>query len=152
MVETLGKNGGVSSHTRKLQEKIKEKLIRFWRIVLLTHCAHSRKHLDPPVMSWRKVVYCRFFQFWLNYPNRNYKSRSIEYNFNWCWHHALHLRKKTLPILENLVTTSRTTTKGINWLKIPLTSTCVVVRTSSPGSRLRQFFPNSPPPELLSIH
>ena len=47
----LGKNGGVSSHTRKLQEKIKEKLIRFWRIVLLTHCAHSRKHLDPPVMS-----------------------------------------------------------------------------------------------------
>ena len=78
-----------------------------------------------------------------------YKSRSIGYNFNWCWQHALHLKKKTLPIFENLVTTSRTTTKVVSCLKIPLTSMCVVVRTSSPGSRLRQFFPTSPPPELV---
>ena len=95
------------------------------------------------------MVYCRFFQFWLIFPNRNYKSRSIGYNFNWCWQHALHLKKKTLPIFENLVTTSRTTTKVVSCLKIPLTSMCVVVRTSSPGSRLRQFFPTSPPPELV---
>ena len=96
-----------------------------------------------------KAVYRRFFQFWLIFPNRNYKSRTIGFNFNWCWQHALHLKKKALPIFENLVTTSRTTTKVISCLKIPLTSMCVVVRTSSPGSRLRQFFPTSPPPELV---
>ena len=28
-----------------------------------------------------KVVHRRFFQFWLTLPNRNFKSRSIEYNF-----------------------------------------------------------------------
>ena len=39
--------------------------------------------------------------------------------------------------------------KVVSCLKIPLTSMCVVVRTSSPGSRLRQFFPTSPPPELV---
>ena len=95
------------------------------------------------------MVYRRFFQFWLIFPNRNYKSRTIGFNFNWCWQHALHLKKKALPIFENLVTTSRTTTKVVSCLKIPLTSMCVVVRTSSPGSRLRQFFPTSPPPELV---
>ena len=79
------------------------------------------------------MVYRRFFQFWLIFPNRNYKSRTIGFNFNWCWQHALHLKKKTLPIFENLVTTSRTTTKVVSCLKIPLTSMCVVVRTSSPG-------------------
>ena len=81
-------------------------------------------------------------------------SRSIEYNFNWCWYHAPHLKKKTLPVLENLVITSRTTTNVVSCLKISLTSMCVVVRTSSPGSRLRKFFilppfPTSPPPELV---
>ena len=95
------------------------------------------------------MVYCRFFQFWLLFPNRNYKSRSIEYNFNWCWYHALHLKKTTLLIFENLVTTSRTMTTVVTCLKIPLTSMCVVVRTSSPGSRLRQFFSTSPPLELV---
>ena len=95
------------------------------------------------------MVYCRFFQFWLIFPDRNYKSRSIEYNFNWYWRHALHLKKKTIPIFENLVTTSRTTTKVVSCLKILLTSMCVVVRTSSPGSRLRQFFPTSLPHELV---
>ena len=90
------------------------------------------------------MVYCRFFQFWLIFPNRNLKSRSIGYNFNWCWQHALHLKKKTLPIFENLVTTSRTTTKVVSCLKIPLTSMCVVVRTSSPGP---DFINSSPPPQ-----
>ena len=28
-----------------------------------------------------KLVYLRFFQFWLIFLNRNYKSHSIEYNF-----------------------------------------------------------------------
>ena len=40
--------------------------------------------------------------------------------------------------------------KGRRCLKIPLTCMCVVVRTSSPGSRLCQFFPTSPSPELVS--
>ena len=43
----------------------------------------------------------------------------------------------------------RTTTKVVSCLKIPLTSMCVVVRTSFPGSRLRQFFPTSLPHELV---
>ena len=89
------------------------------------------------------------------FPDQNYKSRSIEYNLNWCWHHAPHLKKKALPVFENLVTTSRTTTKVVSCLKISLTSWCVVVRTSSLGSRLRQFFilPHlSTPRTGLSIH
>ena len=95
------------------------------------------------------MFYCHFFQFWLIFPNRNYKSRSIKYHLNRCWHHALHLKTKTLPVFEHLVTTSRTATKVVSCLEIPLTSMCVVVRTSSPGSRLRQFFPTSSPPELV---
>ena len=43
----------------------------------------------------------------------------------------------------------RTTSKVVSCLKIPLTSMCVVVRTSFPGSRLRQFFPTSLPHELV---
>ena len=95
------------------------------------------------------MAYCRFFKFWLIFPNRNYKSRSIAYNFNWCRQHSHHLKKKTLPIFENLVITSRTTMKFVRCLKIPLTSMCVVVRTPSPGPDFRQFFPNYPPPELV---
>ena len=67
------------------------------------------------------MVYCRFFQFWLIFPNRNYKSRSMKYNFNWCWHHTLHLKKKTFPIFENLLKTPGTTTV-LSCLKIPLAS------------------------------
>ena len=48
-----------------------------------------------------------------------------------------------------MVTTSRTTTKVVSCLKVPLTSMCVVVRTSFPGSRLRRFFLTSPLPELV---
>ena len=43
----------------------------------------------------------------------------------------------------------RTTSKVVSCLKIPLTSMCVVVRTSFPGSRLHQFFPTSLPHELV---
>ena len=89
------------------------------------------------------MVYCRFFQFWLIFPNRNYKSRSIGYNFNWSRQHALHLKKKTFPVFENLVTTSRTTMKVVRCLKIPLTSMCSCENT------VRQFFPTYPPPELV---
>ena len=97
------------------------------------------------------MVYCRFFQFWLIFPNRNYKSRSMKYNFNWCWHHTLHLKKKTFPIFENLLKTSGTTTSFLSCLKITLTSMRVyrlqVVWTSSPGSRPPQLFPLPHPPD-----
>ena len=53
----LGKNGGVSSHTWQLQEKI----LRFWRIVLLTRCAHVNT-----LQSTRPRLYRRFFQHLLN--------------------------------------------------------------------------------------
>ena len=51
--------------------------------------------------------------------------------------------------LSSKILSSRTTTTVVTSLKIPLTSMCVVVRTSSPGSRLRQFFPTSSSPELV---
>ena len=103
------------------------------------------------VMSRLEVVYRRFFQFWLIFSNQNYQSRSKEYNFNWCWHRTLPLKKKTFSIFENLLKTSGTTTKVLSCLKIPLTSMRFIanVRTSSPGSRPRQFFPFLPPPPSL---
>ena len=52
-------------------------------------------------------------------PHRNYQSLSIEYNFNWCWHDTLHL-KKTIPIFKNLLKIPGTTTKVLSYLKIPL--------------------------------
>ena len=75
-------------------------------------------------------------QFWLIFPNRNYKSRLIEYNLNWCCHHTLHLKKITLPIFEYLLKTPGTTTKVLSCLKISLTG-MRVLRTSSPRSRPR---------------
>ena len=103
------------------------------------------------VKSRLEVVYRRFFQFWLIFSNQNYQSRSKEYNFNWCWHRTLPLKKKTFSIFENLLKTSGTTTKVLSCLKIPLTSMRFIanVRTSSPGSRPRQFFPFLPPPPSL---
>ena len=74
------------------------------------------------VMSRLEVVYRRFFQFWLIFSNQNYQSRSKEYNFNWCWHRTLPLKKKRFSIFENLLKTSGTTTKVLSCLKIPLTS------------------------------
>ena len=52
---------------------------------------------NQPVMSQR-VVYRRFFKFWLIFPYRNYKSRYIEYNFSWYWHqkHFIRRRKHSL--------------------------------------------------------
>ena len=51
-------------------------------------------HVNRPVMSWREVVYRLFPQFWRIFPIWNYMWRSIEYNFNWCRHHTLSLKKK----------------------------------------------------------
>ena len=82
--------------------------------------------LNRLVMSQREVVYRRFFRFWLNFPNRNYRSRSVEYRFNRCWHHTFHLKKKTFPIFKNLLKTSETATTVPGCLKIPLTSMRVV--------------------------
>ena len=113
--------------------------------------------LNRPVMSQCKVVYRRFFRFWLNFPNRNYKQCSKECHFNWLWHHTLHLKKKTFPIFEKLLKTSGTTTSFLSCLKITLTSMRVdrlqVLWTSSPGSRPLKLFslpPPPPPPGLVS--
>ena len=67
---------------------------------LLTHCAHDQWCAQSSLPSFL----------------------SIEYNFNWCWHRTLHLKKKTFPIFENLLETSGTTTKVLSCLKIPLAS------------------------------
>ena len=71
-------------------------------------------------MSKLEVVYRRSFQFWLIFPNQNYQSRSKEYNFNWCWHRTLPLKKKRFSVFENLLKTSGTTTKVLSCPKIPL--------------------------------
>ena len=91
--------------------------IWFWRIVLPTHCSHVYI-----LQSTGEVVYRGFFQFRLIFPNQNNQSRSIEYDFNWCWHRTLHLKKKRFPIFENFLKTSGTTTKVVGCLNIPLTS------------------------------
>ena len=114
-------HGGVSSYTQQLQEKIKEKPIRFWCIVLLTHCSHVHSLQSIADVFKREVVSRRFFQFWLIFRNWNYQSRSTEYKSNWCCHHTLHLKEKTFPILGYLFKTSGTTTKVPSCLKIPLT-------------------------------
>ena len=91
-------------------------LLFYWLAVLT--CIHFNRR----VMSRRKVVYRRFFQFWLIFLNRNYKWHALEYNFNWCWHQTLHLKKKTFSIFEKLLKTSGTTTRVPSCLKILLTS------------------------------
>ena len=62
-----------------------------------------------------------FLSIWLIFSDRNYMLCLIDYNFNWCWHHALHLKKKTFPIFENLLKTLDTATKVLSRLKIPQT-------------------------------
>ena len=72
--------------------------------------------------KWREN--CLYFNAWkllrLNFLNCNYKSRSVEYNCNWSWHHTFHLKKKTFFIFENLLKTSGTTTRISGCLKILL--------------------------------
>ena len=75
---------------------------------------------NRPVMSTLEVIYHHFFQLWLIFPNQNYQSRSKEYNFNWCWHRTLPLKKKRFSVFENLLKTSGTTTKVLSCPKIPL--------------------------------
>ena len=148
--ETLAKNGGESSHTLQLQEKIWETFIRFWRNVFrptVLTCVLS----NLPVMSQCVVVYRRLFQILALFPNRNYESRSTEYNFNCCWHHTLFLKRKSFLIFkifsrhqEDFMEVSAAW--RYRWLACALIA-LQVVRTSSPGSRPRQFFP--PPPGLV---
>ena len=66
--------------------------------------------------------------------------------------HTLPLRKKRFSISGNLFRTSGRTTKVLScwryrWLACVLSQ---VVRTSSPGSRPRQFFPSLPNPGMVS--
>ena len=50
-------------------------VLLYWLTVL------TCTHFNRPMMSQRKVVYRRFPQFWLIFPNRNYTSRS--------WRHVI---------------------------------------------------------------
>ena len=95
-------------------------------------------------MSKLEVVYRRSFQFWLIFPNQNYQSRSKEYNFNWCWHRTLPLKKKRFSIFENLLKTSGKTTKVLSCSKIPLTSMRFIASCENvvPRFQTSQFFPS----------
>ena len=98
-----------------------EKPIQFWRIVLLTHWTHVYTlQLTRGALTQRSSP--SFLSILAHFPNRNYKSRSTENNLNWCWHHTLHLKKKTFPTLENLLKTSGTMTKVLSCLKITVAS------------------------------
>ena len=58
-VEALEENGGASGQPCQLQEKIYEKPVRFWRIVLLNHCAHvytRQSTSDVPTQSGNSVA------------------------------------------------------------------------------------------------
>ena len=120
----LGKHGEGSSHTWKFQEKIWEKSIRFWRIILLIRCSHVYALQSTGDVLKHEVVYRRFFQFWLIFPNRNYQSRSIEYNFNWCWHHTLPLKKKWISLSSKICSNNQeqVVNKACNDLNRPKTT------------------------------
>ena len=93
-----------------------------------------------------EVVYGRFFQFWLIFPYKNYQSHSKEYNFNWCLHHARHLKKKRFPIFENLLKALRITTKVLSCLALQ------IVRTSSqPPDPVNSFLPSHPLDRCLNL-
>ena len=81
-VVTLGKYGGASSHTWKIQEKMLKKPIQFWCIVLLTPCSHVYTLQSSGDVFIQEVVYRRSFQLWLTLLNQNYQSPLLEYNFN----------------------------------------------------------------------
>ena len=53
-----------------------------------------------------------------------------------------------IPYLRKFSHNTKNNDNGCN-LSQDTANMCVVVRTSSPGSRPRQFFPTSPPPELV---
>ena len=105
-------------------------------------------------MSGLEVVYRRFFQFWLIFPNQNYQSRSKEYNFNWCWHRTLPLKKKTFSIFENLLKTSGTATKVLSCLKIPLTSMRFIASCENvvPRFQTSPILPFPPHPRNWSLN
>ena len=105
-------------------------------------------------MSKLEVVYRRSFQFWLIFPNQNYQSRSKEYNFNWCWHRTLPLKKKRFSIFENLLKTSGTTTKVLSCLKIPLTSMRFIASCENvvPGFQTSPILPFPPQPPDCSLN
>ena len=104
-------------------------------------------------MSKLEVVYRRFFQFWLisqtkiiSHAQKDIISTDADIT------HTLPLRKKRFSISGNLFRTSGRTTKVLScwryrWLACVLSR---VVRTSSPGSRPRQFFPSLPNPGMVS--
>ena len=110
--------------------------ILFYWVTVLTFL-----HSNRLVMSQRNVVCRHFFQFWLIFPHRNYKSCLIEYNFNWCWHHTLHLKKKTFPIFKNLLKSLGTSTKVLSCLTIPCPNPTADI---DPHSQIWTPLPNVP--------
>ena len=106
------------------------------------------------MMSRLEVVYRRFFQFWLIFPNQNYQSRSKENNFNWPWPCTLPLKRNRFSILENKLITSGTTTKFLSCLKIPLTSMRFIASCENVVPRFQTSpilpFPPHPPDSSLN--
>ena len=103
-------------------------------------------------MSKLEVVYRRFFQFWLisqtkiiSHAQKDIISTDADIT------HTSSEEEKIL-YLQNFFRTSGRTTKVLScwryrWLACVLSQ---VVRTSSPGSRPRQFFPSLPNPGMVS--
>ena len=145
-VETLGKNGGQAVIPGSFKRRYE---IRFWRLDLIIHCYHVYTLQSTGDVSTRlKSSLPSFLSILAHFPNQNYQSLSKEYNFNWCWHHTLHLKKKK-------ISSSKVCSKHqgqqqrssaawrYRWLACVLVA-LQVLRTLSPGSRLRQLFPSLP--------
>ena len=121
------------------QEKLKVKKLKkspydsgvlFYWLTVFT-CIHSN----------RKVVYRRFFQFCFIFPDWNYNSRSIEYNFNWYAYHLspqikfkLHPRsfnRSKLEALAQNICTPNFIKKYNNYYSRHLTNAAVCTSKSS---------------------
>ena len=97
-----------------------------------------------------------FHNLFISLSFKNCQSHSIEYNFNWCWHLTLLLKKIRFPIFENLLKISGSTMKVLTatwrycWLACMLIAS-QVERMLSPDSRLCQFFPSLTIPQTPSL-
>ena len=126
-------NHETSSHTWTLQEKIKEKPIRFWRLDLLIHCYHVYT-IDCWCLNSKELKI-------ISHAQKSIISTDADIA------HFLRRRKDSLSskICSKHQEQQRRSSAARRY-RWPACVLSQVVRTSSPGSRPRQFFPSLPTP------
>ena len=86
----------------------------------LSNCSHMNTVQSTDDILARMFL-LSFLSILLVSPNRNWQSFSLKYRLNRYWHHTIHLKKKTFPIIKNPLKTLWTSTKVLSSSKIPLT-------------------------------